>query len=376
MEQLQIRGIEDRALEEEIKNARNNLSTDRLDMSYGEIMNMYEHDEIIISPEFQRLYRWKNEQKTRFMESIILGIPIPPIFVAANEDGVWELVDGLQRLSTILSFFGILKADKKDKNNWKMDQGSIISLLDGVSLETLPKKFELNIKRSTCRIEIIQWDSNYDMRYELFNRLNTGGSILKDQEIRNCVFRGISVKFNNFLKDLSENIKFKEIISPTDKQVDELYLEELILRYSSLFRRSESVNKNISQYMTNFMSKVVKGDIKEELKKDEEYIAFDYQGMEENFLKTTELLHSFGSEIFRASNGSFSSSFFDAIFTSIAENIEYYSNNKDAISGKISELKSKKSFRDLMGSSASSSTRVKNRQRIAKEIFSNETNQR
>lgn len=90
----------------DIENSRNTLQTDKLDMSFGEIMNMYERDEIIINPDFQRLYRWTDYQKTRFIESVIIGIPIPPIFVAENSQGRWEVVDGLQRLSTIFSFSG------------------------------------------------------------------------------------------------------------------------------------------------------------------------------------------------------------------------------------------------------------------------------
>ena len=78
-----------------IENSRNTLQTDKLDMSFGEIMSMYEREEIIINPEFQRLYRWSDYQKTRFVESILIGIPIPPIFVAEDKNGRWELVDGL-----------------------------------------------------------------------------------------------------------------------------------------------------------------------------------------------------------------------------------------------------------------------------------------
>lgn len=101
-------------LESQVQELRNSLTTDRMDMSFGEIMNMYEQGEIIISPEFQRLFRWTIEQKTKFIESILLGIPIPPIFVAEDNDGRWELVDGLQRISTVLSFFGILRTDNPE----------------------------------------------------------------------------------------------------------------------------------------------------------------------------------------------------------------------------------------------------------------------
>ena len=154
-------------LESQITKLRNSLTTDRMDMSFGEIMSMYEQGEIIISPEFQRLFRWTIEQKTKFIESILLGIPIPPIFVAEDSDGRWELVDGLQRISTVLSFFGLLKTDKQEINKWSLISGDLLDALDGFNIDNLPNKYRLNIKRSVCRIEIIKWDSQWDMRYEL-----------------------------------------------------------------------------------------------------------------------------------------------------------------------------------------------------------------
>jgi uncharacterized protein with ParB-like and HNH nuclease domain len=159
-------------LESKLEETRNSLSTDRLDMSFGEIMSMYEREEIIIDPDFQRLFRWDTYQKTRFVESILIGIPVPPIFVAEDELGRWELVDGLQRISTIFSFFGILRS-LPDKNNWIMTKGDIASDLENLACKDLPLKFQLNIKRASCRVEIIKWNSAFDMRYELFNRLIT-----------------------------------------------------------------------------------------------------------------------------------------------------------------------------------------------------------
>ena len=173
-------------LEREIETTRNSLSTDHLDMSFGEIISMYERDEIIVNPEFQRLFRWSEYHKTRFIETLLLGIPIPPIFVLEDPDGRWELVGGLQRLSTVLSFFGVLKV-LPDRNGWTLQEGDLIKNLGGLTCDKLPLKFQLNIKRSTCRIEVIRWNGKYDMRFELFSRLNTGASTLTSQEIRNCI---------------------------------------------------------------------------------------------------------------------------------------------------------------------------------------------
>jgi uncharacterized protein with ParB-like and HNH nuclease domain len=140
-------------LKQQVEEQRNLLNTDRLDVSFGEIMSMYERGEIVIKPAFQRYFRWDEEQKTRFIESILLGIPIPPIFVAEDGDGVWELVDGLQRISTVISFFGILKSEDegiRKKNDWILTEGERVEALEGFNYQSLPNQFRLNIKRATC----------------------------------------------------------------------------------------------------------------------------------------------------------------------------------------------------------------------------------
>lgn len=94
----------DVVLDSSIQLQRSRITADRMDVSFGELMNMYTNNELIIRPEYQRFFRWDFVQRSALLESILLGIPIPPIFVAEDEDGVWEIVDGLQRISTIISF--------------------------------------------------------------------------------------------------------------------------------------------------------------------------------------------------------------------------------------------------------------------------------
>lgn len=350
--------MNNRILEEKIKETRNSLSTDRLDMSFGEIISMYERDEIIINPDFQRLFRWTLSQQTRFVESLLLGIPIPPIFVAEDQEGRWELVDGLQRLSTIFSFFGILNQieGQEDKNNWVLENGELISELEGYSIESLPLKFQLNIKRSTCRVEIIKWNSKMDMRYELFNRLNTGGSPLTDQEIRNCIFRGISSEFNDFLKNAANNVEFLEVLCLTKRQLSYLYNEELVLRFVALFE-TEIDSKLLSTHLTHFMKKTVKDN------------EFDSERFSDILKRTVKLLKPVGKSAFRFSNGSFSSSLFDAIFLGIGRNVDYYEEHPELIKSKIDEIISDEEFRKYTGSASNSKFRVQNRIKIADRIF-------
>ncbi|MBI9055471.1 MAG: DUF262 domain-containing protein [Bacteroidales bacterium] len=342
-----------------LEETKNSLSTDRLDMSFGEIMSMYERKEIIIDPIFQRLFRWTEYQQTRFIESLLLGIPIPPIFVAEDKDGRWELVDGLQRISTVFSFFGLLEK-LPEKNDWILKHGELIPDFENFGCKDLPLKLQLNIKRAVCRIEIVKWNSKYDMRYELFNRLNTGGARLTDQEIRNCIFRGVSSDFNLFLSEEAKQQAFIDLIGPTEKQVEELYLDELVLRFCALYNNGENVRENISEHMTSFMKKIVTAP-----ERIDEFKSI--------FNRTITLLKPIGKEAFRGSNNVLSTSLYDGISIGIAQNIEKYEEkNTSYLIDKINQLKGDSDFRKASGSAANSKTRILKRLQVAHELFERE----
>ncbi|MDE7414810.1 MAG: DUF262 domain-containing protein, partial [Lachnospiraceae bacterium] len=172
------------SLEKQITDERARLSTDRMDVSFGELINMYKVGELVIRPEYQRLFRWTRSQKTILIESILLGIPVPPIFVAEDESGVWELVDGLQRISTIISFFGDLdeklmtispndslneelnEDEENNVNKWTLESGGLVKELEGFNVDSLPKKYIINIKRAVCRVEILRGETNTAMKYD------------------------------------------------------------------------------------------------------------------------------------------------------------------------------------------------------------------
>ena len=103
------------SLQNEIDLKSKEIHTENLSMSIGEVISMYNDGDLDIHPEFQRFYRWTLNQKSKLIESILLNIPIPSIFVAQRKDGVWDVVDGLQRLSTIFEFIGVLKDEYHKK---------------------------------------------------------------------------------------------------------------------------------------------------------------------------------------------------------------------------------------------------------------------
>jgi uncharacterized protein with ParB-like and HNH nuclease domain len=347
-------------LDAEITQTRKEIRTDRMDMSFGEIMSMYEEGEIIISPEFQRAFRWDENRQSLFIESLLLGIPIPPIFVAENNDNIWELVDGLQRLSTIFSFFGILKDESK--NNLALSEGTLLKGIDGFTVDTIPTKYKLLLKRAVCRVEVIRFDSEFDMRYELFNRLNTGGAELSDQEIRNCIFRGYDNKFNAFINSLGDDETFKDLVYIRDEQAERMYYQELILRYLTLKNEGAIFAKdsNIQQHMSNYMLKVSKSPE-----------VFEFDKEKSLFNRIINVLKVLDENIFKLERITFSTSMFDAIMVNIAENIDYIEGlPKDKLMNIIISLTKDLKFRKHTGSASSSRNRISTKIELAKSFFS------
>ncbi|MBU4432755.1 DUF262 domain-containing protein, partial [Patescibacteria group bacterium] len=166
------------SLTDQINKKRKEIKTDGYPMSISEWISMYEKKELDIHPEFQRFYRWSPSQKTGLIESILLGIPLPPIFVSQRDDGVWDVVDGLQRLSTIFQFAGILRDEKgKDVAPLVLQKTKYLPSLQGIQWnnlatpsKTLPKELQLLIKRSKLSASIVLKESDETAKYDLFQR--------------------------------------------------------------------------------------------------------------------------------------------------------------------------------------------------------------
>jgi len=343
-------------LEKVITAKRNNLKTDRLDMSFGELMNMFEDGDLFIAPEYQRVFRWSIFQQTRFIESVLLGIPIPPIFVAEDDHGKWEVVDGLQRISTIFSFFGLLTT-VPEKNHSTLSEGEMVKELEDITIDALPLKLKTTIKRSVCRVEIVRWDSNEDIRYELFNRLNTGASPLSDQEIRNCIFRSYQVNLNQVLRDIAKEPSLSELICPSPRRQEEMFLEELVLRFFAFKHLQGEFRTTVPQFLTEFMRAVSKGELK-----------FDLVKEKKSFLNFVDfLLENYGKDIFRP-KGNFALHIFDSLAFAIPKTFKSIDSNKEKIIAAIDTLKKDKNYNDI-GTSTFSNTRIKARMDRALEIF-------
>jgi Protein of unknown function DUF262 len=286
-------------LQEEIDGMRREIRADGYSMSIGEWLSLYENGEIDIHPEFQRFFRWTSNQKTRLIESILLGIPIPPIFVSQRQDGVWDVVDGLQRLSTIYEFVGKLK-DENEKliAPLALERTDYLQSLEGKKWEdsndkenSLTQSQRLLIKRAKIAVTILQKESDEIAKYELFQRLNTGGSIATPQEVRNCILVMFNRNMYHWIRDLSQNENFKECISLSDRPLEEQYDVELVLRFL-VFRKLESDElKNIGDLGVFLTKKMVAMAQDKEFNYEAEKLAFD---------QTFEFLcNQMGSDSFR-----------------------------------------------------------------------------
>ncbi|MEL6302733.1 MAG: DUF262 domain-containing protein [Pseudomonadota bacterium] len=228
------------ALIDEVQAARQEVVTDGYEMSLGEVINLYKDSELRIDPIFQRLFRWDDQRKTRFIESLLLGIPVPPIFVFQDGDGVWELIDGLQRVSTILQLTGDLRGERADELGPLILNGTrFLPSLDGKRWSDatqdnengLGSKLQIEIKRARLRVEILKAESAESAKYELFQRLNTGGASLSEQEVRNSIAVSLNKAFYDWFSDLAKNQDFMETTRQTPAALEREAGTELVLRF-------------------------------------------------------------------------------------------------------------------------------------------------
>lgn len=171
-------------LQSEIDQKRQEIRTDHYSMSIGEWISLYQQGQIEINPEFHKLFRWSDYQKITLIESILLGIPISPIFVFQRKDGIWDVIYGLQRLSTIYEFVGILKdEDGKQLPPLTLQKTKYLPSLAGKiwedkehpegSIKGFTPAQRLLIKRTKINVNILLTENDSKAKYELFHRLNT-----------------------------------------------------------------------------------------------------------------------------------------------------------------------------------------------------------
>lgn len=225
--------------------AQNELVTQSSDLSLESIALMVETGAIDISPGYQRRERWTTNKESALIESFLLNIPVPPVYLAEDEYGKYSIIDGKQRVTAINKF---MKRDMKLSNLERFAE------LEGFNFSKLPPELKNAISiRPYIRVITLLKQSDPNLKYEVFTRLNTGGDNLLPQEIRNVAFRG---PMNDLIFDLCKNEflrKQLKIVRLNEKAYQQMADAEYVLRFFTL---RESWNKfpgNMNIAMNIFM---------------------------------------------------------------------------------------------------------------------------
>lgn len=277
------------------------IRTKSLDISFNELYDMYKNGELTISPDYQRLFRWEEEKQSRFVESLILEMPVPPIFVIEADEGIYELIDGLQRISSYLHFRGESLGEENEDGDTegvedylRLQGCDIVPDLNGLTFNELPKALQIKIKRSFVRMEVIKKESETALKYHMFKRLNTGGELLSAQEIRNCTIRLLGAKGMDFLEECSRNRDFINVIKRIGREKFKTrYDQELVLRFFATKNDIENYRYPVTEYLTRFLEKITT-----------EEMAFDYDKERQVFQDTFHFINEqLGEDAFSGKTG-------------------------------------------------------------------------
>lgn len=204
-------------------------------------------DEVIFVPKFQRSYVWNINQASRFIESLLLGLPVPGIFLSREMSTQKLLViDGQQRLKSLQFFYKCIFKEQKFRLRGVQER------FEGQTYDTLPQEDKLRLDDAIVHATIVRQEEPSDddsSVYHIFERLNTGGTLLQPQEIRACIFHG---PFNSLLNKLRQDEDWKTIYgAPSNRLKD----EELILRFFGLYFDFDNYRPPMKEFLNKYMGK-------------------------------------------------------------------------------------------------------------------------
>lgn len=374
-------------LKEQITNRVREIRTDGYSMSIGEVITLCNGGDIDIHPEFQRIFRWKAPQKSRLIESILLGIPIPPIFVSQREDGVWDVIDGVQRLSTILEFTGnYVDEDGHRKPGFVLLGGEYLNEMEGFAWESAqadfstqqeapipeiegdyaPEKVQADapqvfddvlrrdFKRAKLDFRIITKGSDASAKYDLFQRLNSG-SVLSPQEARNCLMVMINREMFKLVQELASEEPFGASIQLSERQEEQAYSQELVLRFFAqrAFQGADTeLRQEYGEYLTKWMRTVAS---------DAGISAPDEAAFRDTF---GALVRALGDDVFRRWDGTrhvgpFSISGYEFITSGVVHNLAHWRDaDPEGLADRVRGAWSDDAFKSWSGTGVSPRRRV------------------
>ncbi|MFF2144449.1 DUF262 domain-containing protein [Kitasatospora sp. NPDC058190] len=217
------------------------LVTQPYDLSLSTLVDDIKKDRLLLSIEYQRQYVWDNAKASRLIESLLLNIPVPVCYFAENEEGAYEVIDGLQRITTISNYL---------ENGFALKGIPVLSELEGKTFSELSMRDQRRLSGRTIRCIVITEDSDPDIKFDVFERLNTGSARLGSQELRNCIYRG---DLNDFLKRTARVPYFEGILSGIRNH--RMDFQELILRFFALNEDIAKYRPPLRQLLNGYMRK-------------------------------------------------------------------------------------------------------------------------
>jgi hypothetical protein len=237
-----------RALEEKYREQMRQIMPQKIELPVSTLPQMIEK-QIDLNPDFQRRGRWDQERRSRFIESLIMNVPIPPVFLGENEYGSYVVLDGRQRLTAIYEFL---------KNGFELKGLKVWEELNRNRFGDMEKKkLDRFLTRRFIPAVVILKESSSQVKYDVFDRLNTGGVIATPMEIRNAIFQG---GFTEILRELSSNPLFRKLwgipLDATERDNSPIYSKmidlELVLRFFAL-REPELMVFPFIDHLSEFM---------------------------------------------------------------------------------------------------------------------------
>lgn len=331
------------------------ISVSPADPTLEGLVRKYEKKELIV-PFYQRNFVWKIEQASKLVESFLMGLPVPQVFIYINDDECWEIIDGQQRILSIKyfmeGFFG--EADSQGKRQvFKLKGLSEYSEYNHKTFSELSLKDRRKLENSTLRailIKQLQPSNNSDCVFHIFERLNTGGTQLKPQEIRNAVYRG---KIVSELQELNHNKEWQSILGlrKEDKNQKDV---ELVLRLFSLYKNWENYEKPMLKFLNINMNK------------NREFSSAYAEEFKKRFPKVISLVLENIEKPFRPKKVINISSL-EAVFIALLECEDNISENQ--MKDFYRELMQDRNFLELIVGSTTDTLILKDRIRIAKEVL-------
>lgn len=223
--------------------------------SCADLFRMYESGQINIQPEFQREVVWRKMMQTEFIDSLAKQLPIPSMCISLDyKTNERMVIDGLQRIATIIKFLD-------PKNDWRLSKlDSVDKKISGKTNKEIREKQEMiygKIQNTSIPVTILRCDyskqTHKDYLFTIFHRLNTGGSKLSNQEIRNCIYSGT---FNKWLNQTIKNEKFVTLFKLDPKKADRFRHQEMVLRFMALFHDRGRYNGKLAKFLNDYMDSV------------------------------------------------------------------------------------------------------------------------